>query len=723
MSKASLIAMLVVGLAMVPTGLFMNYSLNTAIDDAIPEVLLAIQEGAEDQIEDELWIIANSDALETIVQEYAQDKLPPIVKATAAAGAINAVLHGLVDDALIGMNIINATTAAELINQTLEACVNSFGNTPYVAQAGFFNDTVFNETSHAGLLPIKGISEFIKSIYPTGDLQINTTLRNDLLYGTVSGLPGILEDRDMGMGMLGFMGLYANATDTDPDGYGNWFMGANRTDAVQQGMLTAGYNSYTFTNLTYLATYIKGYLWAQKTEPTILATKLMSSYAYAHVMARELFMNDEDWSTTTMGLAPFNGTSEVMTGGMLNLSYSSAAQFNLLNSSYLGIPGKYLPGALNDTSLGTGVIAIMAFYENATDGGPNYSPLGYMPNDPTEQATLVGAYGLDSWYQFANFSLFLKNYMILGIVPNALLSKYLTNDIPTVVNILVHKQWTNYELVGEALDLQLLEPELPESVYGLEVGDASITFDQFKQLFEIAEYADDSLSQMALVDRDGQKDWNEAYEEGKTSGKMVKELATEFGLTPTQSLNIANWLYDGDGCFQELALPGLFEFDQGMSIPDKAKEFFVEQWTEMTIDGEDTYPDGLPLGETAAGKDITGIELGVSSEIDLDTAADLWDEDNELSFTNTEDGGYDTWVAAGSNSAKFTELKEEFDLTNTQTRLIINWLAKFKSDVIPPLAEDQTGQNPALIRDILTYGLIIPGVIIALIGLIKLKKL
>ncbi|MBA7551352.1 hypothetical protein ES705_43892 [subsurface metagenome] len=176
---------------------------------------------------------------------------------------------------------------------------------------------------------------------------------------------------------------------------------------------------------------------------------------------------------------------------------------------------------------------------------------------------------------------------------------------------------------------------------------------------------------------------------------------------------ILDWLFKGDDCFQNQTLPTLFEFDQGMKMDERALELFYEQWTRAEMDGEDVYEDGLPLNDDDPA--LTGFEVGIPDklEIDLDVAADIWDEDNDLALTNAK--GIDKWFAA-----EYNELKDEFDLDDDEMKQITNWLVDFRDNVLPHLAEEQLGYNPKLIRDASQMAILYPGAILAALGVVAL---
>ncbi len=602
-------------------------------------------------------------------------------------------------------------------NVVYPVVVAQYGMTPLqlahiMAREFYFNDPEWTTTTMgmAELYPggpkIQGLSEYWDGIYSSGNLSYSPASQSNILYGA-GGLPGIITDLVKGMGMIGFMTLYANATDGKLSyltGYG--FI----NDATEQAILAGGYGC-TWQRIVYVVGYVNNYMVPNLAPTAFYGLYGMTMPTYAYITALDWFFNDEDWSTTTMGLAPINGVSEVRTLGTLNLSYTPTGQVRLLD----GNGG--LPGLNYEAGMGLGVIGILELYDNSTDGIPSFlKGYGYIP-DATEQAILTYAYNC-TWYQIANWSLYLSVYIYLNVVPVILqypvsMGGYGTNNYNELVPMLVFDQWCNFSLTdGIALNLKLLEAKLPEDVYGLECNIPTLTNATCTALWVV----DDDMS---ITNRDGQKTWYDAWDGGSNSDEF-KDLKEHFGLTTTETQGIANWLYEGDNCFQQLALPTLFIYDQNVTIAEKAELLFLEQWADMTMDGDEEYPDGLPLAKDANGKDITGIELGEKSDIKLSTAKELWDEDNKLAFTNAQ-GIVKWYAAADKSSAAYKELQEEFDLDDDQMKLITDWLQTFKSSTLNDLAVSQGQANPGLIQN-LTWGIVGIGAVLAVIGAILLKK-
>ncbi len=568
----------------------------------------------------------------------------------------------------------------------------------------YFNDAGWTEKTDGLTAPVLGISEYWNETAPyigIGSLNYTALQTNWTLYGHF-GIPGagtgFLDDLAQGMGVATFLALYQNATNLD-------FTPGQR--AGYQGTMEAIYGKFFATNITFLAGYINNFLFALV--PTVFYGKYgMTTATYAYNTVLDWFFNSLSWTSLTQNKAPISGLSEVAVayfGATGSLGISAAAQKKLLDGTvYSGIA---LPGLNYQMGLGMGVIAILDLYDNATDG--------LNGDDATLKGLMMAGYGLTSWYQVANWTMYLRNYIIPNVVPSVLLQTYQTNNFNNLVPMLVFQQWCNYTLTdGDQLNLRLLENELPGDCFGLEVNIPTLTNATCTALW-------DEDDDMAITTRDGQKMWYDAWDGGENSDEF-KDLKDNFGLTTAETQGIADWLYEGDDSFQKQALPTLFLYDQGVDASRKATLLFLEQWADMTMDGDEEYPDGLPLGKDAAGKDITGIELGEKSDIKLSTAEDMWDEDNKLAFTNAQ--GITKWYAAADkSSAAYKELQDEFDLDDDQMKLVTDWLAKFKSATLPTLAEMQTGTNPSMLQSLLTWGLIVPGAILAVIGAIKLKKL
>ena len=111
------------------------------------------------------------------------------------------------------------------------------------AKAQFFNSPTFQ----ADYGTPQGVSDYYDTL--AGDFNVvnlgyTVTAQNNLLYG-VGPLPGLITDLELGKGLLGYMELYLNVT-----------LGDQALNATMQSLYNA-----TWTQLEYLAGYIKNYLW------------------------------------------------------------------------------------------------------------------------------------------------------------------------------------------------------------------------------------------------------------------------------------------------------------------------------------------------------------------------------------------------------------------------------------------------------------------------------
>ncbi|MBA7551351.1 hypothetical protein ES705_43891 [subsurface metagenome] len=251
--------------------------------------------------------------------------------------------------------------------------------------------------------------------------------------------------------------------------------------------MTDGYNAI-ITQLGAVAGYLSQYMFPNIVPGFFFLMYGVSITDYSAATAREWFFNDPAWSTTTMGFAPINGTSEVMTGGLANLTFSKTAQMMLLygDANY--------PGVISDIVLGMDIIGWMDLVDEAlTEGG-------------IKLAAVMTAYNCTQ-AQIANMSNYMDQYIFANIAPVLFQMVYgMTFD--AYVPYGLYGQWSNLSLTGGQIDLLLLEDELPGSTMGLEVGfpiPANLKFDQCVNLW-------DKENDMSLLDREGMLKWWDAYD-------------------------------------------------------------------------------------------------------------------------------------------------------------------------------------------------------------------
>jgi hypothetical protein len=240
MSKSKLIIgiiLVVVGGGLIPTGFFVNQMFVDQIAEGVPDALLAVEEEALPSLEEQLPVLGTPDVL-LGVEEGALTSL----EAQLPVLATPAVLSALKEESVGALPlIINGSGAAIAINQTITGVAGVIGLP--AAKAQFFNSPTFQ----ADYATPQGVSDYYDTLmgdFDVVNLGYTVTAQNNLLYG-VGPLPGLITDLELGKGLLGYMELYLNVT-----------LGDQALNATMQSLYNA-----TWTQLEYLAGYIKNYLW------------------------------------------------------------------------------------------------------------------------------------------------------------------------------------------------------------------------------------------------------------------------------------------------------------------------------------------------------------------------------------------------------------------------------------------------------------------------------
>ncbi|MCK4688482.1 MAG: hypothetical protein KAT66_10160, partial [Candidatus Lokiarchaeota archaeon] len=175
------LVLLAVGAGLVPTGFLINQYLVDQVYEGVPEALLKIKDDATESLEEQIPGLVTPD-----------------------------VLNDLKDEAVAQLPlIINGSGAAKVINGTIDAVAGAIGVA--AAKDQFFNSPSFQADFGT---PIQGVSDFYDTIMGNFDLvNLGFTVngQNYLLYGN-GPLPGLITDLELGMGVLGYMELYLNAS-------------------------------------------------------------------------------------------------------------------------------------------------------------------------------------------------------------------------------------------------------------------------------------------------------------------------------------------------------------------------------------------------------------------------------------------------------------------------------------------------------------------------------
>jgi len=366
--------------------------------------------------------------------------------------------------------------------------------------------------------------------------------------------------------------------------------------------------------------------------------------------AQEQFFNNESFEPLLFG-SPFSGISNY-TGK--NCSFSQAAQQAILING-IEVPSiANVSGLINDTMLGTCVLGFLNIYERAE-------------GDQPLNTTIQGLYNAN-WTQLSWVNDYLKNYLYPQ-VPNTVLNLH-GMTIDQFKEYMFYSQWANATIAPDGFDLSLLSNDLNYSVFGFEAGipnPTNISYISAKALF-------DPLNSSAFINHTGIQKWIDARD-GDVA--VQAELMSTFHLTQTQLTMILDWLFI---TFQQNVFPIFFALPEpigkGMTITEFSEILFYEQWANGTILGEVLFPGGFDLlGGSELPLTLTGVEVGVPipSNISLFSAEALFDPLNSSSFTNSI--GFEKWIdAENGDSIIQTELKDTFNLTQTQLTMLLEWM-------------------------------------------------
>lgn len=259
------------------------------------------------------------------------------------------------------------------------------------------------------------------------------------------------------------------------------------------------------------------------------------------------------------------------------------------------------------------------------------------------------------------------SYYLIPLVPT-ILSLKAGFSVPacTVDNALdfIKLQWaTKVLLPGGLVEMEPLAD-------GFEVGSAN-----FKNFTQILNLWDETITD-SLVDGNA-SNWFAAAE-GNSTFEPVLIAAT--GLDQDILDDILVW-YVGD--FESMVKVGV-ESEYGIPGDDDVYErLLLAQWTISLLEDE----EDLVLCEE--GDDIvTGFEMHMeeADAIPSNISLELWDETSSMSFLN--EAGLLKWIEAMDDreSAEFTELIDNFALTDKQMNAVCDWLVTIREVTIPAYA-------------------------------------
>ncbi len=393
-------------------------------------------------------------------------------------------------------------------------------------------------------------------------------------------------------------------------------------------------------------------------------------------------------------------------------SYPASAMTRILYGNNTGDDSSpyYIPGLLQDTDSGSGIVDFLALYDAAVI-------------DTELQDDMYNMYVCSSWTQIVDVVSYLRGYLQTEMIPILLapvsrsvevlgiglmtveldLLATLKPDLAgmtstdEIADAIFKELWANGTAMGEVvypggLDFGDMVEGLPDNTVGFEVGmppnPSGITRAVVTLLWN-------KTNPLSIFNMDAMETWYDAWTD---ASKKQLLLDTFPGLTPEQLDMLLTWMWDGSDSFSQFVVPILLESSEGYGIPLQifAKNLLLEQWANGTIMGEVMFPYGfaLPLGEDLI---VYGLEVGYRSETEtvlstgmsLESANALWDKTNAYSLVTDE--GLTMWWKAAEDpaSTEALTLQSENGLSNTAMTMLYAWLVVFKTNTMPFLAQYQ----------------------------------
>ncbi|MFX1502961.1 MAG: hypothetical protein ACFFDH_18520, partial [Promethearchaeota archaeon] len=415
-----------------------------------------------------------------------------------------------------------------------------------------------------------------------------------------------------------------------------------------------------------------------------------------------------------MGYPPIKGISEYH---QQNLWYGNAKYF-LINGT------ETLPGLVGNNSMGTGVLEYLELYDRAK-------------GNVTLEQNLATGYNT-TWTKLTKLTDYYREYFVPVAIPmlvanlSTIMPEYSGMNTKDISLMYFLGQWANCSMYEDGIDFSSLVNEIEEPLYGFEVGrlkPSNITEKSANRLWD-----DDNIK--SLTNDTGINEWIIA---NKNFTKQ-NELCLEFDLEQYQMNMILNWLWYES--FKIDIMPHLVLLPppdgEGMPITEFARVIFLEVWSNGTADGKALYPYGFPL--ILRSGTVYGFEVGyrgksdsvLPSNMSLKSAESLWNVSNKFSLVNKI--GLQEWYQAMHNpeSATAYGLQISNNLEDKAMEMILNWLPRFRDNVMPYLAQEEMNlpMDSSSLGNTIELGMSIPGGIIialAIMGLtsniIKKRKL
>jgi hypothetical protein len=653
-SKSKLITsivLLILSVGLLPPGFILNKTFVDQVYAGVPDALLGIQEEALPSLEDQIPGLATPDVLLGVEVEAVstlESQLPGLATPEVLLGveseavstlesqlpglATPEVLRSLKDEAIAQLPaIINGSGAAQAINGTIDYAALVYMVGYPTAKDDFFNSIVFSST-YLGLM--QGASE-----YSGMSFGYTVNAQNYLLYGN-GPMPGLITDLELGLGVLGYMGLYLNAS------LGN---------LVLQGAMQLYYNA-SWLQLTVLAGYIANYLWDVVVKSTYAPTPIeivAEMLFYAQWANASLVSDGIDLSLFNSNVPP--GTKGLEAGIPTSTDIMASICANLWDDS-------------NPLSF-TNDNGIMPW-------------IGAMLGNTTLQGLLISTFSL-SPTQLSLVLAWLGNF--ISVLTPLLIFAETGYTIPDVAQLAFYEQWANGTIMGASILPEGFLSQLDPSFAGAPYFEVGLPTSSDLLLSTTTNLWDDT-NLLSFTNDSGIITWIGAMQ-GNTT--LQASLSVTFSLDPTHLSLLLFWL----GSFITVRVPQLLEYDTGNTVSELAQLAFYEQWANGTIMGTSILPEGFlsQLDSSFAGSPYFEVALTVGSPtgLSIPLCMSLWNDADPYTFVNTN--GIPIWLGAISNSTLQTLLGTKFGLAPAELSALLTWLGAFYTVRVPQLLLYDTG--------------------------------
>lgn len=568
-SKLNLsVIILVIGLGILPTGLFIKGYLTDQVSSKVAPFLSVLEEEALIAIEDDYLSLGVSETLEGI-----SNGLIPITEEWALIKGIPITLLYLQNTTLKELpQFINASRAALAISTAINDVITLNGSSIFIATDAFFNNYSFQDNFSS---TVQGISEYMTGGVYSLNYTYITIAR--LLNGDFN-VPGLLTDLELGTGVLDWLEFYSYAE-------------ANISN-YRTSIESAYECNWSSGQLQNLSAYITTYLFDDIVK---------SQYAPLNLTAFTELTFYSQWANTSMVSSGFNLNyfSENITTNIVGLEAGRPIPTNITLQT-----AKDLWDPLNNYSF-TNEIGVWTWY------------LAIEGNSENSESLMLE---LQTIFSLDNFTMeillnWLPNIVAKNLVPLIFPLPHPIGSGMSILDyaeILLMEQWANGTLYSGGIILGT-------GVKGFEVGIPT----KSNLSLAIATALFDTKNISSLVNRTGIVKWMNAYE-GDTAAQ--NEIIGTFSLSSNQLDLITTWLFTS---FRYNVTPAITYIYTSTKMSTYAQFGFYYQWSDGTLfpSGLDLGPI---LGLSLINGWELGIPTGTN--INESISAQLWSKKEELSL-------------------------------------------------------------------------------------------